>query len=40
MFGRGVSEVLLLLVGLGKGGGCSGRTEEGGVDSAEFKGGK
>ena len=32
--------MLLVLVGLGRGGGCNGKTEEGGVDSAEFKGGQ
>ena len=32
--------LVLVLVGLGRGGGCNGRTEEGRVDSAKFKGGQ
>ena len=38
MFGRGVGE--MVVVGLGKRGGCNDRTEEGGVVSEEVKGGQ
>ena len=32
--------LVLILVGLGRGGGCNGRTEGVGVDNAEFEGGQ